>query len=93
MKNFRRQWSLNHIHTVTTILKSQTDIGNEEIDLREKNKLSWQNTWKSRKFAADIKEKLGNHEVALRGVISLIHLPFLINRMETMPRSYQQSAT
>ena len=44
MKNFRRQCSLNHIHTVTTILKSQTDIGNEEIDLREKNKLSWQNT-------------------------------------------------
>ena len=93
MKNFRRQWNLNHIHTVTTILKSQTDIGNEEIDLRKKNKLSCQTTWKSRKIAADIKEKLGNQKGVLLGVISLIHLPFLIKRMETMPRSYQQSAT
>ena len=74
-------------------MKSQTDIGNEEIDLRKKNKLSCQNTWKSRKIAADIKEKLGNQKGVLRGVSSLIHLPFLIKRMETMPRSYQESAT
>ena len=28
--------------------KWQTDVGNEEIDLREKNFLSWQNIWSSR---------------------------------------------
>ena len=74
-------------------MKSETDIGIEEIDLRKKNKLSWQNTWKSRKIAAVIKEELGNQKGVLRGVISLIYLPFLIKRMETMPRSYQVSAT
>ena len=74
-------------------MKSETDIGIEEIDLRKKNKLSWQNTWKSRKIAADIKEELGNQKGVLHGVISLIYLPFLIKRMETMPRSYQVSAT
>ena len=74
-------------------MKSETDIGIEEIDLRKKNKLSWQNTWKSRKIAADIKEELGNQKGVLHGVIGLIYLPFLIKRMETMPRSYQVSAT
>ena len=74
-------------------MKSQTDIGIEEIDLRKKNKLSCQNTWKSRKIAADIKEKLGNQKGVLCGVIRLIHLPFLIKRMETMPWRYQELTT
>ena len=69
-------------------------VGNEEIDLGEKNLLSWQNIWNSRQVTADIKEKLGNQEEVLHGGgISLIYLPFLIKQMETMPRSYQQSAT
>ena len=40
--------------------KSEMDVGNEEIDLREKNLLSWQKIWNSRQIAADIKEKLEN---------------------------------
>ena len=69
----------------------KTHVRNEEIDLREKNLLSWENIWNSRQIAADIKEKLGNQEEISRGEISLIYLPFLIKRMETIPRSYQQS--
>ena len=40
--------------------KSEMDVGNEEIDLREKNLLSWQKICNSRQIAADIKEKLEN---------------------------------
>ena len=35
-------------------------VGNEEIDLRGKNFLSWQNMWNSRQITANIKEKLRN---------------------------------
>ena len=66
---------------------------NEEIDLKVKNLLSWQNIWRSRQITADIKEQLGNQEEVLPGGISLIYLPFLIKVMETIPRGYQQSAT
>ena len=56
--------------------------------------LSWQNIWKSRQITADIKEEIGNQgEVPPGGGINLIYLPFPIEQMETMPRSYQQSAT
>ena len=55
---------------------------------------SWQNIWNSRQITADIKEELGNQqEVPCGEGISLIYLSFLIKQMETMPRSYQQSAT
>ena len=60
------------------------------VVLREKNLFSWQNVWNSRQIATDIKEKLGNQEEVPCGGIRLIYLPFLIKRMETMPRSYQQ---
>ena len=69
-------------------------MGSEEIDLREKNLLSWQNIWNGRQITADIKEELGNQQEAPRGGgTSLIYLPFLIKQMETMPQSCQQSAT
>ena len=48
-------------------MKLQTVIGNEEIDLREKKLLPWQNIWNSRHVTADIKEKFGNQEEVLRG--------------------------
>ena len=65
-------------------------LENEKIDLREKKLLSWQNIYKKRQITGDIKEKLGNQEEVLhRGGISLIYLLFLIEQMETMPRSYQ----
>ena len=38
------------------------DVGNEEIDLRGKNLLSWQYIWNSRQITAEIKEKLGSQE-------------------------------
>ena len=41
----------------------QTDVGNEEKGLRfKKIVLFWQNIWNSRKIAAEIKEKLPDHE-------------------------------
>ena len=55
--------------------------------------LSWQNILNSRQITADIKEKGNQGEVLRGGGINLIYLPFLITQMETMPRSYQQSAT
>ena len=65
-------------------------LENEKIDLREKKLLSWQNINKKRQITGDIKEKLGNQEEVLHGGgISLIYLLFLIEQMETMPRSYQ----
>ena len=67
------------------------DVGNEEMNVREKN-LSWQDITYIQ-IAVDTKEKLGNQEEVFRGGIILIYLPFLIKRMKTMPRSYQQSAT
>ena len=51
---------------VTKILKRQNFEGNEEIDLREKNILSWQNIWNSRQITADIKVELENQEEASR---------------------------
>ena len=35
-------------------------VGNEDIHLRQKNLLSWQNNSNSRHIAADIEEKLAN---------------------------------
>ena len=49
-------------------------MGNEEINLRKKNFLSWQNTWNSRQIATDIKEKLANQDEVFRGGISRIYL-------------------
>ena len=51
---------------VTKILKRQNFEGNEEIDLREKNILSWQNIWNSRQITADIKVELENQEEVSR---------------------------
>ena len=51
---------------VTKILQRQNFEGNEEIDLREKNILSWQNIWNSRQITADIKEELENQEEVSR---------------------------
>ena len=50
------------------------DVGNEEIDLRKKNLLSWQNILNSRQITADIKEKLANQREVLHGWISCIYL-------------------
>ena len=56
-------------------------VGKEEIDLREKHLLPWQNIWNRRQITEDIKEKLGNQEeVPHGGGISLIYLLFLISR-------------
>ena len=53
----------------------QTDVGNEEKGLRfKKIVLFWQNIWNSRKIAAEIKEKLPDHEEALCRGIKLIYL-------------------
>ena len=52
----------------------QTDVGNEEIDLRVKNLLSWQNILNNRNIAADIEEKLTKQGEVLRGRISRIYL-------------------
>ena len=38
------------------------DVGNKEIDLREKNLLSWQYIWNSRQITTETKEKLGSQE-------------------------------
>ena len=38
----------------------QTDVGHEEIDLRIKNLLSWQDILNDRQIAPDIEEKLAN---------------------------------
>ena len=59
------------------------DAGNE-IDLTQKNLLSWQSVWNSRQTATDIKEKLANQEEVLRGVISHNYLSFSNTYMETM---------
>ena len=63
--------------TATKILRyfrTNRDVGNKEIDLRNKNLLSWQNILKSRQIAADIEEKLANQGEVLRGGISRIYL-------------------
>ena len=52
----------------------QTVAGNEEIDLRIKHLLPWQNILKSREIAADIEEKVTNEGEVLRGGISRIYL-------------------
>ena len=56
--------------------KNSETLGNEEIDLRYKNLLSWQNILGSRQIVADIEEKLTNQGKVLRtrGGISCIHL-------------------
>ena len=52
------------------------DVGNEEVDLRWKNWLSWQNILGSRQIVADIEKKLANQGEVLRtrGGTSRIHL-------------------
>ena len=53
----------------------QTDVGNEEKGLRfKKIVLFWQNIWNNRKIAAEINEKLPDHEEALCWGIKLIYL-------------------
>ena len=46
------------------------NVGNEEIHLRIKNLLSWQNILNNRQIAADIEEKSANQGGVLRGGIS-----------------------
>ena len=54
-------------------------VDNEEIDLGDKNLLSWQDTWNSRQIITNIEEKLGNQkEVIYVGGISFISSHFLI---------------
>ena len=50
------------------------DVGNEEIDLRLKKMLSWQNILNNKQIAADIEGKLANQGEVLRGGISRIYL-------------------
>ena len=51
----------------------QTDVGSEEIDLRIKNLLSWQNILNKRQIAADREEKLANQGEVLCGGINRIY--------------------
>ena len=53
-------------------ISGETDVGNKEIDLINKDLLSWQNILNSRQIAIDIEEKLGNQGEVLRGRISRI---------------------
>ena len=57
-------------------------VGNEEIDLRWKSFLFWQNLWNNGQFAADIDEKLANQEEVLRGGISRTYR-FLSNKWKS----------
>ena len=50
------------------------NVVNEEIDLRKKNLLSWQNILNSIQIAADIEEKLVNQRKVLCGRIIRIYL-------------------
>ena len=52
------------------------DVGNEEIDLRIKNLLSWRNILNNRQIARDIEEKLVNQGGVLCRGISCIYLSF-----------------
>ena len=95
MENFRRQWNLDHI-TVTKILNCFRTNGGRKWRNRFKKKkpVVWVKyleqqtdyTWE------DIEEKLPNQgeNPSWRNQACL---PFLSKQMETMPRSYQQSAT
>ena len=38
------------------MLLAKTDVGNEEVDLTQKNLYSWQNILSKRQIAADIEE-------------------------------------
>ena len=60
MENFKKALKCKAHLPVTKILKRQTFEGNEEIDLREKNMLSWQNIWNSSQITADMKVELEN---------------------------------
>ena len=51
----------------------QTDVGSEEIVLRIKNFLSWQNILNKRQIAADREEKLANQGEVLCGGINRIY--------------------
>ena len=55
-------------------ISGQTNVGNEEIDLRKKNLSSWQNILNSRQNTADTEEKLANQVEFLRGGITRIYL-------------------
>ena len=50
------------------------DVGNEEIDLRIKNLLSWQNILNNTQTATDIEEILANQGEVIPGGISRIYL-------------------
>ena len=54
----------------------QTDVGSEEIDLRIKNLLSWQNILNERQIAADREEKLASQGEVLCGGINRIYFPY-----------------
>ena len=64
--------------TVTKIVRCfrTSNVGNEEIDLRIKNLLSWQNILNNRQIAADIEKKSANQGEVLRGRISRIAFTF-----------------
>ena len=61
---------------VTKNLERQNFEGNEEIDLREKNILSWQNIWNSRQITADIKVELEDQEEVSREEESVLFIYF-----------------
>ena len=56
------------------VISGQTDVGNEEIELRKKNLLSRQNILNSRQIPGDIEEKLANQVKVHRGWISRFYL-------------------
>ena len=61
---------------VTKNLERQNFEGNEEIDLREKNILSWQNIWNSSQITADIKVELEDQEEVSREEESVLFIYF-----------------
>ena len=58
------------------------NVGNEEIDLKQKSLLSWQNVWNGRQIASDIEEIFANQVEVVRGGISPIYLS-LSNKQKT----------
>ena len=55
------------------MLQDEHDVGNEEIDFRIKNLLSWQNILSNRQIAVDIEEKWANQGDVSCGEISRIY--------------------
>ena len=76
--------------TATKILKvsRQTELGNEEIDLRL-ILVFWQNILNSRQIAVDTEEKLANQGDVLRGEIRHIYLS-LSNKWKPCHRAIEE---